>query len=330
MIYPWQKKQWDKIVACYQKGRMPHALLLAGSRGLGKLTFAKSLAELILCERNLTQACQVCRGCQLLRVGNHPDFFEVSLEEKSKAIKVAQIRDLIAALNQTSQRGHYQVVILFPAEVMNRAAANAFLKTLEEPSGQVLLILVTHQPGVLPKTIISRCQRVLFKAYSDLMTLQWVEMQVKGDKNKARQLLALTNHAPLQAIKLESLNYSSLRDLLLKSLINTVMQRESAVSVVSILLKEDLLKEDIKLILHIIITFLMDVLRLKLNCYYFILNTDHMSFLQELSLILSQEKLLEVLQQLQETWRVITGSEAVNSQLLLEEIFLMLEMHSVS
>ena len=325
MIYPWQQKQWDKIVACHQKGRMPHALLLAGSRGLGKLTFAKSLGELMLCERNLTQACQICRGCQLFRVGNHPDFFEVSLKEKSKAIKVTQIRDLIAALNQTSQRGHYQVVILFPAEAMNRAAANAFLKTLEEPSGQVLVILVTHQSGTLLPTIVSRCQRVLFKTYSDPTTIQWVETQVKGDKNKARQLLALTNHAPLHAIKLESLNYSSLRDLVLKSLINTVMQRESAVNVVSILLRED-----IKLILHIIITFLMDVLRLQLNCYYFVLNADYMSFLQELSSILSQEKLLEILQQLQETWRVVTGSEAVNSQLLMEEIFLMLEMHSVS
>lgn len=325
MIYPWQKKQWDKIVACYQKGHMPHALLLAGSRGLGKLTFAKSLAELILCERNLTQACQLCRGCQLFRAGHHPDFFEVSLEEKSKAIKVAQIRDLVAVLNQTAQRGHYQVVILFPAEVMNRSAANAFLKTLEEPSGQVLLILVTHQLGALLPTIVSRCQRVLFNIYSELTTIQWIETQINGDKNKARQLLALANHAPLQAVKLESLNYSSLRDLVLKSLINTVMQRESAVSVVSLLLRED-----IKLILHIIITFLMDVLRLQLNCCQFVLNADYMSFLQELSQILSQEKLLEILQKLQENWRVVIGSQAVNSQLLMEEIFLMLEMHSVS
>ena len=325
MIYSWQKKQWDKIVACYQQRRMPHALLLAGNRGLGKLTFAKSLAELVLCERNPTQACGICRGCQLFRVGNHPDFFEVSLEKKSKAIKVAQIRDLIAALNQTSQQGRYQVVILFPAEAMNRAAANAFLKTLEEPSGQVLLILVTHQLGALPPTIISRCQRILFRAYSDLTTLQWVEERVNGNKDKARQLLVLANHAPLQAIELESLNYLSLRDRLLKLLINTVTQRVSVVSIVSILLKED-----IKLILYIIITFLMDVLRLQLNCHYFILNADHISLLQELSSILSREKLLVILQQLQETWRVITGSAAVNSQLLLEEIFLMLEIRSVS
>lgn len=322
MIYPWQQKQWDKIVACHQQGRMPHALLLTGSRGLGKSRFAKSLAELILCKRNQTEACGICRGCQLFRVGNHPDFFEVSMEEKSKTIKVVQIRELIDALNQTSQQGHYQVVILSPAEAMNQAAANAFLKTLEEPSGQVLLILVTHQPGALPPTIVSRCQRVLFKAYSDSAVLQWVEAQIKGDKNKALQLLTVANYAPLQAIELESLNYLPLRDRLLKSLINTVTQRESAVMVVNALLKED-----IKLILHIIIIFLMGVLRLQLNCHDFVLNVDHLPLLQELSSVLSQEKLLEILQQLQETWRVVTGSIAVNSQLLLEEIFLMLETH---
>ncbi|WP_264435536.1 DNA polymerase III subunit delta' [Coxiella endosymbiont of Dermacentor marginatus] len=321
MIYSWQRKQWEKIVARYQKGQMPHALLLSGRHGLGKLTFAKSLAELILCKHNRIQACGTCRGCQLFRVGNHPDFFEVSLKEKSKFIKVAQIRKLIAALNQTSQQDHYQVVILSPAEAMNRAAANAFLKTLEEPSGQVLIILVTHRPETLPQTILSRCQRVLFNAYSDSETLQWVSMQVK-DKNKALQLLALANHAPLRAIELGSLSYLSLRDHLLKVLTNIAMQRESALNFVNALLKED-----IKLILHIIITFLMDILRVQLNCHDFILNTDYLLLLQEFSLILSQEKLLEILQRLQEACQiVVTGSTEINVQLILEEIFLMLEM----
>lgn len=320
MIYSWQQKQWEKIVARYQKGCMPHALLLSGSYGLGKLTFAKSLAGLILCKRNRMQACGRCRGCQLFRVGNHPDFFEVNLKEKSRSIKIAQIRKLITALNQTSQQGHYQVVILSPAEAMNQAAANAFLKTLEEPSGQVLMILVTHRPETLPQTILSRCQRILFNAYSDPKTLQWVGTQVK-DKNKASQLLALANHAPLRAIELGSLNYSSLRNHLLKVLTNIVMQRESALNFVSALLKGD-----IKLILHTIIIFLMDILRIQLNCRDFILNTDCLSLLQEFSLILSQEKLLKILQRLQEACQIVTGSTEINVQLILEEIFLMLEM----
>ena len=324
MIYPWQQKQWDKIVSCHQQGRMPHALLLTGICGLGKLMFAKSLAEFILCGRNQTQACGTCRSCQLFRVGNHPDFFKISFEKISKAnraIKVVQIRELISALNQTSQQSHYQVVILSPVEAMNRAATNAFLKTLEEPSGQVLIMLVTRQPGVLPPTILSRCQRILFKAYPDSEMLQWVKAQVKN-KNKALQLLALANYAPLQAIKLESLNYLPLRDYLLKSLVNIVKQRESALHVVDVLLKED-----IKLILHIIITFLMDILRLHFNCHDFILNADCLPLLQEFLSMFSQENLLEILQRLQEAWRVITGSIEVNTQLLLEEIFLILEMY---
>lgn len=323
MIYPWQRKQWDKIVARYKQGRMPHALLLTGNRGVGKLRFAKSLAELILCKQNQTRACGICRGCQLFRLGNHPDFFEVSMEEKSKTIKVAQINELIAVLNQSSQEGHYQVVILSPAEAMNRAAANGFLKTLEEPLGRVLLILITHQLGALPQTVVSRCQRILFKSYSDPVMVQWVKAHLKGDKNKALQLLAVANYAPLQAIELESINYLELQDFLLKSLINTVTQRESAVMLVG-----DLFKKDIKLILYIIMIFLMDVLRLQLNCHDFILNTDHLPLLQEFSLLLSQEKLLEILQWLQETWRVVRSSTTVNLQLLLEDFFLMLETHT--
>ncbi|QHG92639.1 DNA polymerase III subunit delta' [Coxiella endosymbiont of Amblyomma sculptum] len=316
-IYPWQQKQWEKILTYLQKKRMPHALLLSGSRGLGKLMFAKSVAELVLCECNETQACGRCRDCQLFRSGNHPDFFTVDLKEGGHAVKVTQIRELAAALNQTAQRNHYQVAILSSAELMNRSAANAFLKTLEEPLGTILLMLVTHRPRILPQTVLSRCQRIEFRTCADPKILQWVKKQIKN-KSKASQLLSLAYNSPLKAIKLERLNYFSLRNRLLKLLV-TATQNESAIDIVNILLKEDA-----KLVLYITTILLMDILRFQINCSDFILNTDCLPILQKFSSVLSQENLLEVLRQLQETWQVIAGSVKINFQLLLEEIFLIL------
>ncbi|AUJ58988.1 DNA polymerase III subunit delta' [Coxiella-like endosymbiont of Amblyomma americanum] len=324
MIYPWQQKQWDIIVSYYQKECMPHALLLTGNRGLGKLIFAQSVAELILCERNTTQACKVCRDCQLFRLGHHPDLFIIDIKEKNSSIEVAQIREITAALNKTSQRGRCQVVILTSVEAMNISATNAFLKTLEEPLGPVLLMLVTHRVAVLPQTVRSRCQRIVFTASSDQNMLRWVKARIR-EKSKASQLLALAYHAPLEAIKLEMLNYFPLRDCLLILLINTITQRTSVVDVVKFLLKEDT-----KLILYIITTIFMDVLRLQIYCPDFVLNTDCFSILQKFSLVLSRDKLLTILQKLQEIWQVTVSLNSVNSQLLLEELFLMLETQNVS
>lgn len=83
MFYPWQQRQWQEIIANYQQGRLPHALLLTGNRGLGKVDFAMAIAGFILCEKTIDKkVCTSCHSCQLFKAGNHPDFFMVTLEKK--------------------------------------------------------------------------------------------------------------------------------------------------------------------------------------------------------------------------------------------------------
>ena len=320
MIYPWQQKQWLKILTCYQQEKLPHALLLTGSYGLGKVDFAKTFSEFILCEaKRESVACGFCRGCQLFKVGNHPDFFMLTPQAKSKNIKIYQIQELISTLAQTAQNNHYQVAIIHPAEAMNRAAANAFLKTLEEPSGQVLLILISHQVETLPPTILSRCQRLTFTANLTEPTIQWLQQQIGSDRNEAIQLLMTTYYAPLRALQLKSLNYQKVRNQLLQALINIIAQHENAISIVG-----DLLKENIPLILQLLMIISMDVLRVKLNAINFIINFDQQIPLLKLSTTLSNNKLLLLLERLQETWRLTQNSSSVNIQLLLEDLFLIL------
>ncbi|QTS84099.1 DNA polymerase III subunit delta' [Coxiella endosymbiont of Amblyomma nuttalli] len=324
MIYPWQQKQWQEIKSSYLQGRLPHALLLVGSRGLGKVGFAKKVAKFILCENKKEVACGTCHSCRLFCVGNHPDFFIVTPEEKSKMIKIDQVRALISDLNQTSHCNHHQVVIIHPAEVMHHASANAFLKTLEEPTGQILLLLVSHRPDTLLPTITSRCQRLTFNPCVSAVTTQWLQKKINIDLSQAVQLLKIANQAPLYALELGVTNFLSLRDQLFNLVLNSVEQRENAIDIV-----DTILKENLQLILQILIIIFMDILRLQLNADDFVVNKDRLALLKKLKMVFPRRKTLLLLQQLQKAWQLVESVVAVNLRLLLEEIFLTIEIDYV-
>ena len=152
-LLPWQHTRWQEMLARRANGRLPHALLLCGLRGVGKQHFAARFAQALLCEQPASdgQACQACRSCLLFRAGTHPDYWPVTPAEEGKSILIDQIRELNASLVFTSHAGGYKIAALWPADRMNSAAANALLKTLEEPSANTLLMLITSRPAFLLK-----------------------------------------------------------------------------------------------------------------------------------------------------------------------------------
>lgn len=166
-----QTSLWQRLVAYKVNQRLPSGLMLCGLPSVDKKTLAKQFAQLILCSQSNKQACGQCRSCILFAAGNHPDFIEVHPEEDSSVIKIDQIRALTETLAQTSALGNYQVATVIKAEDMNRAAANALLKTLEEPHGAVTLILVSEQPSAVPATIRSRCQLLTLSEPTSLNNL---------------------------------------------------------------------------------------------------------------------------------------------------------------
>ncbi|TKB57496.1 DNA polymerase III subunit delta' [Ferrimonas aestuarii] len=159
---PWLASSWRKWQQILSRGTVAHAWLLAGAEGIGKASFADSMTQSLLCERH--SGCGQCRSCLLLKAGNHPDRFEIAPD--GKQIKVESIRALITQLSQTANQGGARVVILQQADTMNQAAANALLKTLEEPMAGVYLILVSANPKRLLPTIHSRCQSLLLPSPS--------------------------------------------------------------------------------------------------------------------------------------------------------------------
>jgi DNA polymerase-3 subunit delta' len=195
--YPWQQQAWERIQQQIAQDKTPHAVLLSGQQGIGKWHFAESLADYLLClSPKADLACGQCRSCQLMKAGTHPDKKWLVPDEAGKAIKIDQVRALSHFIANTSQQGGRKIVLLGPVEQLNTNSANALLKSLEEPAGNTVLILVSHVLNGVMATIRSRCQLLPLACPSRSVALAWLE---KLQVDDASTLLTLSGGAPLIA-----------------------------------------------------------------------------------------------------------------------------------
>ena len=215
-MHPWNAPLFEALKARFE--RFPHALLIHGVRGTGKLALAERVAQLLLCEDPARRPCGRCDGCRWLAAGSHPDFrrlepealakepveFEEAPEAPAKRskpsteIKVEQVRELAGFLNLRSHRGRLRVALVHPAEDMNENAANALLKGLEEPPAGAVFLLVSHRPSQLLPTIRSRCVALAVPVPPRAPALRWLAEQGAPD---AERWLAYAGGAPLQALE---------------------------------------------------------------------------------------------------------------------------------
>ncbi len=207
---PWHAAPWQALSERLAAGALSHALLLAGPGGLGKLDFAERLAGALLCrDREVDgEACGACRDCVLRAAGSHPDLQRVTLGVRDDGrprteIVIEQVRQVCEWLSLTSQRGGAQVVLLAPADRLNVNAANALLKTLEEPAAGRFLVLVADQPARLPATVRSRCMRFEFRLPARQEALDWLQGQGVDAAAAARALACAAGNPGLAREMLE-------------------------------------------------------------------------------------------------------------------------------
>ncbi len=186
-IYPWHENTWQRFCELVDSQKLPHALLLSGSRFLGKRQFALKLAQYLLClSPQNGERCMQCKSCLLLSANTHPDLIRVSppIDKKDKKekkdIPVDTIRELKETVLQTAQQGGNKVCLLQPAEKMNENSASALLKLLEEPPANTYFILVADEPHRLMPTILSRCQQQSFYKPDKKALQQWLEIMSGG------------------------------------------------------------------------------------------------------------------------------------------------------
>ncbi|MCP5274162.1 MAG: DNA polymerase III subunit delta' [Burkholderiales bacterium] len=239
-VLVWQQDIWHKLMR--NRAFRCHAVLLKGRKGIGKFTFARLMAKSLLCLSPDADnaACGKCTSCNWFEQHTHPNFRMLSPEALSAALNsqmdstddpkhegdeqqqaatgkmkkkpgqqigIDQIRGLNELVYLSGHQSSYKIVLIYPAETMNAAAANALLKKLEEPPEGTLFILVSHQSERLLPTIRSRCQQIAMPIPDTETANQWLMQKMQqqsGFQNvdKVSMLLALSGFSPLSALSL--------------------------------------------------------------------------------------------------------------------------------
>ncbi len=194
----------DRLLALYAHGRLPHAVLISGPRGIGKATFARHAARGLLKADGPAQA--------RMAAGSHADFlciqplYDEKNEEYKREISVDEARKIPDFLSKTPAEASCRVVVVDAVDALNTNAANAMLKILEEPPPQSLLLLVSHNPAALLPTIVSRCHRLpLAPLGAEVFRQVMLELAPELSVEEVVRLGVLTRHSPGRALEYQAL-----------------------------------------------------------------------------------------------------------------------------
>ncbi|MFT7688035.1 MAG: DNA polymerase-3 subunit delta' [Candidatus Azotimanducaceae bacterium] len=235
---PWQESARVRISHQFNTQKLPHAFLIEGPEGIGKLSFAVSLAQKFLCASDEgIEACGHCTPCNLVKAGTLSDL-QLIQPIDSKQIKIDQIRDIISWVNRTSQQGGLKIAIVNPAHQMNHRSMNALLKCLEEPTPNTLIMLLSSQAGKLLPTIRSRCQAEKFVIPERSQALAWLN-GVSPDLENASLKLDIAGGIPLIAQTIDS-DFLKNRLTLVKALKSVITEKGSALAAVRLFKKPNL------------------------------------------------------------------------------------------
>ena len=229
--FPWLQEYLTQWLDLLMAKKVPHAILLSGAKGLAKKDLAQSMAHFAICE-NITEegVCNSCKGCHLFNSGNHTDI--VTIRAEKEIIKVEQIRNLSKNVVLSSTRNQHRIMIIEDAEKMNKASANALLKTLEEPPKNVVIILTTSEIGYLLPTIKSRCFKINLKTVQEQQLTEYLSSVQTSSHDDINQAIILANYAPLIAIRILENNVLATVKSMLNDL-NQIIKNEASILDVS-------------------------------------------------------------------------------------------------
>jgi DNA polymerase-3 subunit delta' len=223
-LYPWLETSYALWAKSIERQSIPTATLLVVKPGMGTQELVKQMAGSVLC-RSAHKPCGFCHDCALFAADNHPDFHQIGPEKGSKSIHVEQIRHVNRIAQESSQLGGYRVITITSADLMNDSAANALLKTIEEPAGNCCFILVTHKVSQLLPTIVSRCQQIAIPEPDQEKVAVWASEQVNAPIPP--YIVKLNGYAPLSVVDFMLEQQDKAFDLLATQFIQFLHQPDS-------------------------------------------------------------------------------------------------------
>ena len=300
MSAPWLEKDMASLRAAFEAERMPHALLIHEAPGAGGGWLANWTARMVLGTDKEA----------------HPDWVKVHPVDDSKQIRIEQIRELGEELSLTSHQGGYKVGVIAPADVLNRFAANALLKTLEEPPARTVLILVVTQPSRLPATILSRCQRIRIAAPERAQSVAWLEA-TKG-KGNWNAVLDIVGEAPMLVAESDAEGMVQIAAEVKRGLEDAVAGRSDPVATA-----ERWSRAELPLRLRCFENWLTERIRIQVGSPAFLTEVGAVTYLQRPQTVLNIRGLFELLDGVRDL--VSALDTPINRGLALEILFRRLE-----
>lgn len=297
-------KGQDRAITILQRAiandHIAHSYLFHGPDGVGKRGTAIRFAMAINCAEYNGDACGLCTSCRKISSGIHPDI--TVLDQEGGEIKISAIRDVINGMIYKPLEAKKRVVIVNGAEKFNLSSSNAFLKTLEEPPADTVIILISASPDMLLQTILSRCQKVSFSQIPPHM-IAGILMEKAGiEQEQAEFAASMANGSPGKAISLSSEDIQHTRSEIINGLFMTDRKGRGAVFDLSEKFSKD--EASFYNVLFWTLTCLRDTLILKVNGNMdLIINKDMGKTLLELKERMSVESLLDTMGQVKSAYK---------------------------
>jgi DNA polymerase III subunit delta' len=289
-------------------GRLAHAYLFSGPKGVGKHLFARELAKAYLCEapENRLEACDHCAACALVDADTHPDLFALALLEDKNEITIESMKEFCASFSLKTARGHGKVAILEDADDLNEESANCFLKTLEEPPPRSVFILIGTSADRQKPTILSRCHVVRFGSVPDAAVVEILRQHGIEDKAQSERLARLAEGSPGQALALADPTLWQFRQKLLSGLaqprIDLMDLMQSFTEFVEEAGKEaPRQRQRAALVIRLLVKSLTEALRQTLGSGQKLIDPGDRPILQALTNRASPDKILSLLERCLET-----------------------------
>jgi DNA polymerase-3 subunit delta' len=319
--YPWLRPDYEQLVASYQVGRGHHALLVYALPGMGDDALIYALCRFLLCQQPENQkSCGHCKGCLLMQAGTHPDYYSLTPEKGKSTLGIDAVREVSEKLYERSRLGGAKVVWIPDAELLTDAAANALLKTLEEPPADTWFFLTCREPSRLLATLRSRCRLHHLAPPAEKYASAWLARETSASTDCIITALRLCGGAPGAAADLLQPERQTIRQTLCEAVEHALNSGDWLSMMVS------LNHEQVTMRLHWLATLLLDALKVQQRATL-LTNMDNVSLVQQLAQQLTGNRLNAFMQAIIECREQLLTVVGVNRELLLTDLLLRLERY---
>ncbi|WP_187488215.1 DNA polymerase III subunit delta' [Duffyella gerundensis] len=311
--YPWLNQPYRQIVAQLQAGRGHHALLISALPGMGDEALVWGISRWLMCQRpDGLKSCGECHGCQLMMASTHPDWYRLEAEKGKSSLGIDAVRAVNEKLYNFAQQGGAKIVWLPDAAQLTEAAANALLKTLEEPPAKTWFFLSCREPSRLLATIRSRCLSWPLLPPDEAQSQAWLARQQEVAPEAALTALRLSAGAPGAALTLLEARSWQARDGLCDALSDAI--QHDIMRLLPLLNHDDHAQR-----LAWLISLLVDALKWQQGAGEFISNCDRQALVASLAGQMPASALTASLQEWTRCRDRLLQINAVNRELLLTE-----------